>query len=164
MPLWAPLVPQQRELAPLSATLWGDEVHPVLVCGECAGHEEMPFATLSALGTGGRRAGQAVQVPPCPSPACSLQSGETHCQRQECPPDACANPTRRDNPCCAKCRGERVLLDSGSHQHTVHSCTPSGTVTHLHTFHAFISPHFPPAAPDAPSEKMHEATAEAWSR
>lgn len=68
MPLWAPLVPQQRELAPLSATLWGDEVHPVLVCGECAGHEEMPFATLSALGTGGRRAGQAVQVPPMSQP------------------------------------------------------------------------------------------------
>uniref|UniRef100_A0A8V0Z0R4 Chordin n=1 Tax=Gallus gallus TaxID=9031 RepID=A0A8V0Z0R4_CHICK len=65
-------------------------------------------------------------VPPFGEMKCILcwcVSGETHCQRQECPPDACASPTRRDNPCCAKCR-----------------------------------------APDAPSEKMHEATAEAWSR
>eukprot|EP00076_Gallus_gallus_P024614 XP_015146860.1 chordin isoform X3 [Gallus gallus] len=65
-------------------------------------------------------------VPPFGEMKCILcwcVSGETHCQRQECPPDACASPTRRDNPCCAKCR-----------------------------------------APDAPSEKMYEATAEAWSR
>ncbi|XP_065604134.1 chordin isoform X1 [Cyrtonyx montezumae] len=54
---------------------------------------------------------------------CWCVSGETHCQRQECPPGSCASPTRRDNPCCAKCR-----------------------------------------APDAPPEKIHEATAEAWSR
>ncbi|NXH76399.1 CHRD protein, partial [Hydrobates tethys] len=48
-------------------------------------------------------------VPPFGEMKCILcwcVSGETHCQRQECPPAACASPARRDNPCCAKCRGE----------------------------------------------------------
>ncbi|XP_038039621.1 chordin isoform X1 [Anas platyrhynchos] len=46
-------------------------------------------------------------VPPFGEMKCILcwcVSGETHCQRQECPPAACASPARRDNPCCAKCR------------------------------------------------------------
>ncbi|XP_052541464.1 chordin isoform X3 [Tympanuchus pallidicinctus] len=46
-------------------------------------------------------------VPPFGEMKCILcwcVSGETHCQRQECPPGACASPSRRDNPCCAKCR------------------------------------------------------------
>uniref|UniRef100_A0A8D2MFC2 Chordin n=1 Tax=Zonotrichia albicollis TaxID=44394 RepID=A0A8D2MFC2_ZONAL len=48
-------------------------------------------------------------VPPFGEMKCILcwcVSGETHCQRQECPPSACASPATRDNPCCAKCRGE----------------------------------------------------------
>ncbi|XP_010571398.1 PREDICTED: chordin [Haliaeetus leucocephalus] len=48
-------------------------------------------------------------VPPFGEMKCILcwcVSGETHCQRQECPPAACASPAARDNPCCAKCRGE----------------------------------------------------------
>ncbi|XP_025926775.1 chordin [Apteryx rowi] len=68
-------------------------------------------------------------VPPFGEMKCILcwcVSGETHCQRQECPPAACASPARRDNPCCAKCRA-------------------------------------PDAPPDA-REKVHDATAEAWSR
>uniref|UniRef100_A0A8C5ULX6 Chordin n=7 Tax=Passeriformes TaxID=9126 RepID=A0A8C5ULX6_9PASS len=40
---------------------------------------------------------------------------KTHCQRQECPPSACASPATRDNPCCAKCRGE-------CRAHTWHHC------------------------------------------
>nr|XP_014120927.1 chordin [Zonotrichia albicollis] len=46
-------------------------------------------------------------VPPFGEMKCILcwcVSGETHCQRQECPPSACASPATRDNPCCAKCR------------------------------------------------------------
>lgn len=50
--------------------------------------------------------GVAARPPWCSVPLSAPQSGETHCQRQECPPSACASPATRDNPCCAKCRGE----------------------------------------------------------
>uniref|UniRef100_A0A8C3JPE4 Chordin n=1 Tax=Calidris pygmaea TaxID=425635 RepID=A0A8C3JPE4_9CHAR len=59
-------------------------------------------------------------VPPFGEMKCILcwcVSGETHCQRQECPPAACASPTRRDNPCCAKCRSPDAPLDGREKVH-----------------------------------------------
>nr|XP_021148788.1 chordin [Columba livia] len=59
-------------------------------------------------------------VPPFGEMKCILcwcVSGETHCQRQECPPAACTSPARRDNPCCAKCRTPDTPLDAREKVH-----------------------------------------------
>ncbi|XP_065495745.1 chordin isoform X1 [Caloenas nicobarica] len=59
-------------------------------------------------------------VPPFGEMKCILcwcVSGETHCQRQECPPAACTSPARRDNPCCAKCRAPDTPLDAREKVH-----------------------------------------------
>ncbi|RMC02011.1 hypothetical protein DUI87_21173 [Hirundo rustica rustica] len=59
-------------------------------------------------------------VPPFGEMKCILcwcVSGETHCQRQECPPSACASPATRDNPCCAKCRALDAPSDAREKVH-----------------------------------------------
>ncbi|NXY02241.1 CHRD protein, partial [Pteruthius melanotis] len=59
-------------------------------------------------------------VPPFGEMKCILcwcVSGETHCQRQECPPSACASPAARDNPCCAKCRALDAPSDARERVH-----------------------------------------------
>ncbi|XP_061308351.1 chordin isoform X1 [Pezoporus flaviventris] len=59
-------------------------------------------------------------VPPFGEMKCILcwcVSGETHCQRQECPPAACTSPARRDNPCCAKCHAPDAPVDAREKVH-----------------------------------------------
>ncbi|XP_019388067.1 PREDICTED: chordin [Crocodylus porosus] len=42
---------------------------------------------------------------------CWCVAGETHCQRQECPPSACSGSAKKENHCCTRCQAPDTLPD-----------------------------------------------------
>ncbi|XP_066475816.1 chordin [Tiliqua scincoides] len=42
---------------------------------------------------------------------CWCVSGETQCQRQECPPATCSREGKKEDSCCSKCQAPEVLPD-----------------------------------------------------